>query len=87
MFSCDKCGLCCQSLAGVALFRHLDRGDGVCKHYESDTHLCSIYESRPLLCRVAESYDAFFSTYLPREEYDRMNYESCEYLKKRYADT
>lgn len=84
MFTCDKCGLCCQSLAGIELFQHLDRGDGVCKYFDPVTRLCSIYEERPLLCRVDESYDAIFSAYLSREEYNQMNYESCVRLKQHY---
>ena len=86
MFNCDKCGICCQSLSGVALFRELDRGDGTCRYFDEATHLCSIYNDRPLLCRVDESYEAFFSDTMTREEYEQINYEACKQLKQSFAE-
>lgn len=85
MFQCDKCGLCCRSLSGVALFQDLDRGDGTCIHFDESTNLCKIYESRPLICRVDESYNQFFSSSMTQEQYEQLNYSACEKLKHRYS--
>lgn len=79
MFSCDKCGACCQNLHLSPLYAELDRGDGVCKYLSEN--LCSIYESRPLLCRVDESYEKFFKEVMSIEEYYRINLDVCKKLK------
>ena len=80
MFYCDRCGACCRHLELSPLYRELDRGDGICKYLSGN--LCSIYENRPLLCRVDESYDAFFKDVMSLEVYYKLNYESCNKLKK-----
>lgn len=79
MFSCDACGKCCRNLDKSAVYTELDNGNGVCKYL--DGNLCSIYKDRPLLCRVDDSYDAFFSGVLSRDEYYKLNYECCSFLK------
>lgn len=79
MFQCDKCGACCRNLRLSSLYKELDRGDGVCKYL--DGNLCSIYDNRPLICRVDDSYNVLFKDKLSREEYYRLNYESCIKLK------
>ena len=85
MFRCDKCGLCCQSLAGVELYADLDRGDGTCKFFDEGSCLCMIYQDRPLLCRVDESYERYFADVMTREAYEQLNYKACTELKKRFA--
>lgn len=80
MFYCDRCGACCRHLELSPLYRELDRGDGICKYLSGN--LCSIYENRPLLCRVDASYDAFFKGVMSRETYYKLNYVSCNELKK-----
>ena len=80
MFYCDRCGACCRHLELSPLYRELDRGDGICKYLSGN--LCSIYETRPLLCRVDASYDAFFKDVMSREMYYKLNYVSCNELKK-----
>lgn len=80
MFECDCCGCCCRNLNKSALYKELDRGDGVCKYLCGN--LCSIYETRPLLCRVDECYDLFFSALMTKKEYDQLNLNECERLKK-----
>ena len=83
MYNCDKCGLCCQSLSGHAIYQDLDRGDGVCKYYDVGTKLCSIYNERPLICNV----DLYFETVLKGKislgEYYKANYAACASLKIR----
>lgn len=79
MFKCDKCGICCKKLHMSPLYVELDRGDGICKFLNDN--LCYIYETRPLLCRVDESYDAFFSSTMSKDEYYRLNYKSCNKFK------
>ena len=80
MFICVKCGECCRHLERSDVYSDLNRGDGVCIYLTGD--LCSIYEQRPLLCRVDECYEAFFGGRYTREEYEKLNYDSCNLLKK-----
>ena len=79
-FKCDKCGECCRNLHLSDLYSDLDSGDGTCRYLVGN--LCGFYEERPLKCRVEESYYAFFSEEMTREEYDQKNAEMCRYLKK-----
>lgn len=81
MFFCRKCGNCCRHLEQSALYKELNRGDGVCKYLSGD--LCSIYERRPLLCRVDESYDKLFYRSYSKEDYYTLNYEACEKLARK----
>lgn len=81
MFKCDKCGLCCKSLAGSPIYAELDRGDGTCKYLLNN--LCSIYENRPLLCRVDEAYSKIFKNYMSEEDYYSENYKICKLLKSK----
>ena len=81
MFTCDACGKCCRNLDKSQVYAELDNGNGVCKYL--DGNLCSIYNDRPLLCRVDDSYDAFFSGVLSRNEYYKLNYECCSLLKNK----
>lgn len=78
-FNCDKCGLCCKSLAGNPIYKDLDRGDGTCKFLIDN--LCSIYENRPLLCRVDDAYYEYFKNSMTLEEYYKENYRICNILK------
>ena len=80
MFKCDMCGECCRNIRLSPIYNDLDDGSGKCRYL--DRNKCSIYDSRPLLCRVIESFDAFFSNVMTKEEYYRLNYEVCEKLKK-----
>lgn len=80
MFECDKCGCCCRHLDKSELYKELDRGDGICRYLEGN--ICSIYETRPVLCRVDFSYDLYFKDYMDREEYYRLNRETCKKLKE-----
>lgn len=81
MFKCDRCGLCCRKVALSEIYRHLDRGDGICIHFDSNTNLCNIYENRPIICKVDVAYDQFFKEKLTLEEYYRLNYGACKILK------
>lgn len=82
MFKCDKCGLCCKSIGGNPFYGELDRGDGICKFL--DGKLCSIYKKRPLLCRLSESYDAFFSDLMTKDQFYDLNYRACKKIKQKF---
>ena len=82
MFICDKCGECCRNLHLSEIYADLDRGDGVCKHLRGN--LCSIYE-RPLKCRIDDAYAELFAGVMTKEQYYRLNYESCQFLKRKKA--
>lgn len=81
MFNCDKCGICCTKLKLNMLYKHLDRGDGVCKHFNEKTKLCTIYNNRPLLCNIDKAYLMFFKDKMSIEDYYQKNYRICEKLK------
>lgn len=82
-FFCDRCGLCCQSLAGIELYADLDDGTGVCRFFDPIAKLCRIYETRPLKCNVRESYSCF-QKIMSLSEYYQLNYEACRKLKDDY---
>ena len=81
MFKCDKCGICCKSLAGHPIYKDLDRGDGTCMYLKDN--LCSIYEQRPILCRVDDAYNKYFKQRMSLEEYYNENYKICKLLKSK----
>jgi hypothetical protein len=62
-----------------------DRGDGVCKHLTKDNK-CEIYDHRPLICNTDRLYELFYINKLSRIEYDRLNDEACEELKRLYNE-
>ncbi len=78
-FNCDRCGMCCRNLNMSELYSDLDRGDGTCKYLVGN--LCSIYDDRPLKCRIEDSYYAFFSDEMTKDEFYRQNYEMCKKLR------
>lgn len=82
MFKCDCCGQCCKNITLSDMYSELNRGDGVCKFFDDKKLLCTIYDDRPLKCRVDAVYDLIFFKKMTREEYYKINYISCEQLKK-----
>lgn len=80
MYKCSRCGTCCRNLNKSDLYKSIDRGDGVCKYLNGN--LCSIYEKRPMLCRIDESYIFYFKDMITIEEYYKLNYKSCNKLRK-----
>lgn len=87
MFNCDQCGLCCKKVGITEQYKHLDRGDGVCRHFDDATNICSIYDDRPLICRVKESYEHFYRDQMTLEEFYEANYRACEMLIDMEAQT
>ena len=65
-----------------SIYRHLDRGDGVCRFYADETHKCSIYATRPLLCNVDAYYDKYVRGKMSRNEFYELNYDRCRKLKE-----
>lgn len=80
-FHCDKCGLCCRSLAYVPQLAAFDRGDGVCR-YLAGNNLCIIYENRPDICNVEKMY-SFFASQMSKEDYYSIMEQSCALLKQK----
>lgn len=83
-FQCDMCGCCCRSVGTSNVYKHLDRGDGVCRYYEDVTHKCGIYATRPLICNIDAAYDKYFADKMSRKEFHKLNYLSCENFKKKF---
>lgn len=76
-FPCNRCGLCCSNLDKNSLYKHLDRGDGVCNHLDANKKLCQVYEKRPDICRVTEMYKKL-SSLISYERYVELNMEYCD---------
>jgi hypothetical protein len=68
--------------AGSDLYKHLDRGDGVCIYFDCSTKLCSIYDERPIICRIDDYYEKFYRNDFTLQEFYEENYKACENLKK-----
>lgn len=86
MFSCSKCGACCQQLELFgSMYKYLDKGNGVCKYFDQDSKLCTIYENRPLICRVDEGYTYYFSNWT-YEEYIKITHQICKKLQQRLGE-
>lgn len=80
MIDCTNCKApCCRHVFGP-----LDSGDGVCKYLDRDTNRCTIYDHRPEICDTDRVYERYFAGIMSREEYDRLNSESCERLRTIY---
>lgn len=80
-FDCERCGLCCRSLQGHEMYRHLDRGDGVCRHLVEHTNLCGVYENRPDECRVDLAYERLFAGAMSRATYQAATLAICRQLQ------
>ena len=83
MFKCDCCGLCCMNLKMSDLYVDLDRGDGICKFFDVRTKLCAVYKERPDKCNVDTMYEEFYKKVMSLEEYYKLNYQVCKFLKGR----
>lgn len=81
MFNCDCCGQCCMNIGTSALYRDLDRGDGICRFFNTQNHLCTIYDNRPTKCNVDASYNLYFKKSMTKEKYYQLNYDACKKLK------
>jgi len=76
-FSCSRCGACCRNIRQYEWYRHLDRGDGVCRHFDDDTNSCTIYEQRPDECRIDLLYERHFATRMSRAAYHAAVHAAC----------
>lgn len=83
MFKCDRCGLCCKAVSSNDIYKHLDRGDGICIYFDCKTNLCKIYNERPIICRVDGAYDLFLKSTWSKEEYYELNSKYCKMLKQK----
>lgn len=81
-FDCTSCGLCCEH---VSPHPDVEAVDGTCVKFDKASRRCSDYENRPRVCNVCASYDDFKDKYT-EEEYLKVNYQACEYLKKTYGE-
>ena len=82
-FPCDRCGLCCQHLAGLELYQDLDDGTGVCRYFDHSSKLCTIYDNRPQKCRIKESY-VYFQSLMSYDDYIRINIEGRKKIKEEF---
>lgn len=80
-FKCSKCGKCCRNLDKNSIYEDLHDGDGVCRYLDVQTNLCTVYDNRPEKCNVDLAYEKYFSSTYSKEQYYKLNYESCRNLK------
>lgn len=80
-FPCDQCGLCCKQVGASDIYKHLDRGDGVCKSFNDKTNTCDIYSSRPDICRVDVMYHKYYMEKCSKTEFYQLNLIACQQLK------
>lgn len=85
MFKCDKCGICCRNIGNIEDLRGFDNGNGECI-YLTANNLCKIYDRRPSICNVDLMYDILYKYYMTKEEYYKLNEESCHALKAQLSN-
>lgn len=77
---CSKCNaLCCRVIGKI--LPELDRGDCACVHL-TDDNKCEIYEDRPFICNTVKIYEKYFSNKYTIEQWNEMNRQACEELRK-----
>ena len=79
-FPCTQCGACCRHVNLSELTKHLDRGDGICRHYDLDSKLCGIYERRPEICRIDTFYQKHLKEQFTWNEFVELNLIACKQL-------
>ena len=82
MFPCERCGLCCRSLAGVALAENMVLENGICKFLDEEKNLCRIYSARPIFCNVDAYYEKYLSGCMTREDFYSQNKKICEEIRR-----
>lgn len=75
---------CCRHVNSFSFMKDYDRGDGVCKHLDAENR-CDIYDHRPPICNTDLMFERVYSRFMSREEYDKMNEESCKVLFKNFS--
>ncbi|MFF7710734.1 YkgJ family cysteine cluster protein [Pseudomonas sp. NPDC007930] len=80
-FPCTQCGLCCRNVHLAEPTRHLDRGDGVCRHYGDADKRCAVYDSRPDICRVDRQYELHYAQHYTWERFVAVNIDACHTLQ------
>lgn len=82
MFPCTRCGECCRRVNQADETKWLDRGDGICRHFDVLSKLCYIYHERPQICRVDEMFYALFYHRMNKDEFYRLNADSCNLMQE-----
>lgn len=81
MVDCKGCkAYCCRQVGRFPFMKDYDRGDGVCRFLDENNR-CMDYENRPPICNTDVMYERYFSKFMTREAYDKMNSDACNQLK------
>lgn len=64
--------------------KEYDSGEGVCKYLNANNR-CDIYDHRPVFCNTDLMFEKIYSRFMSRDEYDKMNEESCKILFKDFS--
>lgn len=78
---CGNCEAWCCKIYGLIIQK---RSEG-CLHLTSDNK-CNKYATRPSICNTDVCYELMYKQKMSREEYDRLNKETCKSLKTRYEE-
>ena len=62
-----------------------DLGNGVCKYLDLDSNMCKIYDDRPEICNIESMYKKHFYRFYTKEEFIRLNIESCNAMQERFG--
>ncbi len=76
-FPCTQCGECCRRVDRHDLTRHLDRGDGTCRHFDEVGWGCTIYAARPFFCDIEKAHALLFAQDVSLVEFYRLNAAAC----------
>lgn len=82
MIDCKGCkAYCCRLVGKFPYMEQYDRGDGVCRLLTDDNR-CSDYEHRPPICNTELLYERYFSKFMSKNDYERMNADACKKLRE-----
>lgn len=62
-----------------------DLGNGVCKYLDLDSNMCRIYDNRPEICNIESMYKKHFYKFYTKEEFIRLNIESCNVMQEQFG--
>lgn len=80
-YPCTQCGECCRHVDRHDLSRHLDRGDGACRHLNEATLGCLIYADRPFFCDITRTHALLFAGEVSLIDFYRANATACDALQ------
>ncbi len=82
MFSCTKCGICCQNISQISELKNYDLGDGTCKYFNILSQECDIYDTRPTVCSIDKMYEVLYAKHFTKQEFYSLNSKACNLMQE-----